>query len=279
MLQLTSYNRMLRYIGSAAALTDTKTEKQTIVNWILSASKQVETFLGRWLAIAAYTEYFDTPNEKTVQFFVKGYPVTTLTSVYISGDSLWDGSESEVDDCFIGRNSNCVTLPTPPSVLGLKTHRVIYTGGLAYSGVRSVFTLVDMAGTWTVGKYAYGGTSEAVGIIKAASATSLTVEVLYGIFEAAETLTEYEDEDLATIVAGASATLSAISQQSLVENYPDIVRACEIQARHYWKHKDDFEATSTNKDGTNQRRIGYEEKSVLIPEAMSLLMPYRNLVA
>lgn len=278
MLQLTSYNRIRRYVGASSALTDTKFDKQMLVNWILATSKQIETFLGRWLAIASYTEYFDTRTANDLEFLVKGYPISTLTSVYVSGDGLWEGEESVVDDCFIGRNNNSVLLPVSPSVFAKKSHRVIYTGGLAYNGVRSVFTLTESAGTWTVGNYVYGGTSEAVGIIKAVSATSMTVEVLYGIFEAAETLTEYTDEDLTSVVAGASATLSAISQQSLAESYPDIIRACEIQVRHYWKHKDDFEASSTNKDGTNQRRLGYEEKSILIPEAISLLMPYRNLV-
>jgi hypothetical protein len=258
-------------------LTDTKAQKQLITNWILTVSKQIETFLSRYLAIASYTEYFNTPSEKEVTFHVKGYPVTTLTSVYVDGDGLWDGGESEVTDCFIGKDSNCIVAPTQIGVYGYKTIRVIYTGGLAYNGVKSVFTISGSTGTWTAGSFVYGGTSEAVGIIKASTTTTLTVEILYGIFAASETLTEYSDEDLTT-VGDASATLSAISQQSLVEQYPDIVRAAEIQVRHYWKHKDDFELSSTSKDATNQKRDTFSSKNILLPEVMALLSPYRNIV-
>jgi len=270
---------MLRYICSAAgaSLTDTKAQKQMIVNWIMTASKQIEKFLGRELKIAAYTEYFDTPNNREKIFGVKAYPITALTNVYIDGDSTFDGGESEITDCFTGVNADTVVLPAPPVLLGFKTIRVRYTGGLAYSGVRSVFAISDVAGTWAVNKFAYGGNSEAVGIVKAVSGTSMTVEVLYGIFEAAEILWQSDTEAAVAASGSDYATLSSITQQSLYEQYPDIVRACEIQARHYWKHKDDFELSSTQKDGTNQRS-NYENKMQLTHEAEALLLPYRRRV-
>ena len=278
MLLLSSYERMRRYVSSqvGVALTDSMGLKQQFVGWIASASKQIETYLGRYLTIAAYTEYFDALTNKDYVLFVRGYPITMLTSVYQDGSSLWDGSESEVDDCFTGKNGDSIIMPIRPSTLGHKVLRTIYTGGLAYSGVKSIFTIASVAGTWTAGQIVAGGTSEAVGIVKASTATTLTVEVLYGVFEALETLTEYTDETLTT-TGDASATLSAITQQSLVEQYPDIVRACEIQVRHYWKHKDDFELSSTSKDGTNLRGREYNDLAVLTPEAMSLLRPYRRL--
>ena len=279
MLQLTSYNRMLRYLSAVAGspLTDSKAQKQMITGWILAASKQIENHLGRSLLIGSYTEYFNTITEKDIQFYVKAYPITTLTDVYIDGEGKWTGSESEVADCIINKDSNGVVLPSAPAILGLKSHRVRYVGGLASYGVKSVFTLSSSTGTWTANQFVYGSTSEAVGIIKSLSGTSLTVENLYGIFEAGETLTEYTDEDLTTI-GDASATLSTISSQSLVEQYPDIVRAAEIQVRYYWKHKDDFEVTSTQKDATNQR-VTFDKKSALTKEVMDLLENYVNHVS
>lgn len=276
MLQLTSYDRMRRYICNSAgeALTDTKAQKQAIVNWITAASKQIETYLNRNMAYTAYIEYFDTPKETFQEFFVGAPPVSSLTDVYLDPDGEWDGDESEVTDCFVGSNGDSVVLPIEPAALGKRTHRVRYVGGMALYGTRSVFTISGSSGTWTVGSFVYGGTSEAVGILKAATATSLTVEILYGIFQAGEALTEYSDEDLTT-VGDASATLSAVAYPSLAEQYPDIVRAAEIQVRHYWKHKDDFEASSAQRDGTNQR-YGSERRPILLSEAMNLLAPYRR---
>jgi len=276
MLHLTSYERMRRYLSTVAGtwLTDSKAQKQMIMGWISSTSKQIEEHLKRTLTYGSYTEYFDTLNESYVQLYVKAYPITTLTSVYLCSDGLWDGSETEVDDCFLNRGNNGVFLPASPAVLGYKTHRIIYTGGLAYSGVRSLFTLSSSSGTWTPNSFVYGGTSEAVGIIKSIVSTTLTVEVLYGVFIAGELLTEYLDEDC-TSAGDASATLSVIAQQSLVEQYPDIVRAAEIQVRHYWKHKDDFDLSSTSKDGTNQK-FSSNKRNALTDETMNFLEPYIN---
>ena len=276
MLQLTSYNRMLRYICSTAgaSLTDTKAQKQMIVNWILAASKQIEKYLGRSLEICAYTEYFDTISEKRTMFQVKAYPIITLTDVYIDGRGYFIGAESEITDCFIGSENDCVHLPVQPSILGYKTIRIRYTGGLAYSGVRSTFTISTVVGTWVVDKFVYGGTSEAVGIIKSVSATTMLVEVLYGIFQTGETLYQCDSEEVAS--GAITAVLSVIVQQSLYEQYPDIVRAAEIQVRHYWKHKDDFELAGTSKDGTNRRNVAADNKSFLTKEATDFLIPYRN---
>lgn len=278
MLQLTSYNRMLRYICSTAgsSLNDTKAQKQMIINWILVASKQIETFLGRQLAITAYTEYFDTITDRDCIFFVKGYPIVSLTDVFLDGEGKFDGGESEIVDCITGKNSDSVILPIPPSVKAFKAIRVRYTGGLAYFGERTLLTVSGITGSWTVGKFITGTTSEAVGIVKAVTLTTITVEILYGIFEAGEALAQYDLEDLSGS-STATATLSAVTQQSLAETYPDIVRACEIQVRHYWKHKDDFELSSTSKDGTNQRRISLQDRSPLTAEVMALLTPYRRL--
>jgi len=284
MLLLTSYERMRRYLGNAdgTALTDSAYRKNLIVNLIMSVSKQIETFLNRNLTITSYTEYFDVVKEKYIEYYTSAWPVTTLTSVYQSSSGEWDGTnETEITDCYIGIKSDSVVLPIIPEILGRKALRIIYTGGLAYNGTRSVLTIESSTGTWTAGQYAKGGTSEAVGIIRASSATTLTVENLYGIFQADETVTEYTNEACSSS-GDASATISAISQQSLAEAYPDIVRAAEMQVRYLWKHKDDIELTSTNRDSTNSRREGGGAPPVsggLLPEVVGLLLPYRKVNA
>lgn len=276
MILLTSYNRMLRYLSATAGspLTDSKAEKQMLMNWIASSSKQIEKHLKRELLLTDYIEYFDVISEKDVQFFVKAYPIVTLTDVYEDSTGQWDDAESEITDCIINKDSNGFILPIVPSVLGYKSIRARFNGGMSSYGVYSVFTISESVGTWTANNFVVGSNSEAVGIVKSISGTSLTVEILYGIFEEDDILTEYSDEDLTTI-GDASAILSSILSQSLVEQYPDIVRAAEIQVRYYWKHKNDFELSSTQKDGTNQR-YSDNKRSTLTDETKNFLEPYVN---
>lgn len=277
MLMLTSYNRMLRYLGaiSGSALTDTRMQRNMITNWIAAASKQIESHLKRWIKIDSYTEYYDARRATDVTFLAKGYPVTTLTDVYVDSEGLFNGAESEVEGCIINSRSSGFVLPYAPPVLGYKVLRARYVGGLAYNGVKSVFTCT-ITGTWNVENFALGSISGSVGIVSAVTATTLTIEVLYGIFEDGETLTEYTDENITTI-GDATAVITAITQQSLVEQYPDIVRAAEIQTRYYWKHKDDFELDSTSRDATNRRMI--EKRPIpLTGESMSILEPYRRIL-
>lgn len=277
---LTSYDRMIRYLGTASnALTDNRGNKQMIMNWIQSVSKQIENYLNRTILISSYTEYFDVTKARQVEFFPSAYPITTLTSVYIDSESLFTGGESEIENCVIGMNNDSIVLPYVCPILGLKVMRIIYTGGLAYHGTQSLFTCT-ITGSPTNNKFYLGSASGAVGILKANTSTTLTIETLYGVFEAGETLTEYDDEDITT-PSGVSATLDTITRQSLFELYPDLVRAIEIQVRYNWKHKDDFELTGTNKDGTNLRnttRISLSlNRQPLTDECMNLLNSYRRL--
>lgn len=277
MILLTSYERMRRYLSAVSdeALTDSANNKHMIMNWILTVSKQIEEHLQRNLTLTSYTEYFDVNDVKNLVFYVKSYPITTLTDVYMEPEGLWDGTnESEIEDVFINKDSNGFVIPYTLSVKGYKVLRARFTGGLALYGVKSVFTISNSTGTWTSGQFIKGSNSEAVGIIKSLSGTSLTVEILYGIFETDDILTEYTNEGC-TSVGDASATLSSIINQSLVEQYPDIVRAAEIQTRFYWKYKDSFELASTQKDATNVRSFS-NEKSPLTKQAIDLLEPYVN---
>lgn len=280
MLLLTSYARMRRYLtppDESSYRTDSYMLERDITNWIMSTSRQIERWLHRTLIIDEHTEYFNLGYAQTI-FFPAAYPITTLTSVYEDPDGLWDGGESEIDDVYIGRNSDSVVIPATRPFIGPKTIRIIYTGGLAYHGTRSVFASTGSSGTWTAGQYVKGGTSGAVGIVRASTATTLTVENLSGIFEAGDALTEYTDE-ACTSAGDATATLGSVTTQSLAEAYPDITRAAEIQVRNLWKHKLDFELTGTNKDGTTIRRTGADiHPTDLVPEAVALLHYYRRYV-
>lgn len=280
-MMLTSYDRMIRYLGAGgSSLSDNRFNKQIITNWIQSTSKQIEKYCNREFLISSYTEYFDTIKSNYIEFRVSRYPIVTLTDVYIDCTGEFNGSESEIDDCITNKHSSSVILPYDPPVLGYKTLRIRYTGGLAYSATMSLYT-VAITGSWTIGNFVIGNTSGAVGILKAQTATTFTIEILYGSFEAGETLAEYTDEDI-TNATGNTATVTTIDRHSLFELYPDIIRAAEIQIRYYWKHKDDFELSGTNKDGTNIRNTNRHSIMTafnpLTDECMSMLAPYKRVL-
>lgn len=275
---LSSYERMRRYLSDAegTALTDSVYSEREIVNWIASVSNQIEKELNRSLQIESRTEYFDTALTQ-VKFFIEAPPVISITSVKEDVEGLYDGSETtyDSDEYFISADTKAIEILQP---IGRwhKALQMVYTGGLAYHGTRTLLTIESSTGTWTAGQYAHGGTSGALGIIRASTATTLTIETLFGEWEVDEPIAEYTDETHLT-AGDASATISAVTQPALSESYPDIVRACEIQVRYLWKHKDSFELTSAQRDGTSYRRDGFDLRHPFVDEAMRLLLPYKRL--
>lgn len=293
-IQLSSYERARRYLApeGETPLTDTLRRKGEIQSWIHAISRKIEKFLGRELMIEAHTEYFDVGYEQRV-FWPKSYPVTTLTSVYSDISGEWEGDEVEESDPYIGVDAKSIVLQTALPFTGSRVLRAIYTGGMAYNGVQSTFSCtMDDTDTFTVGKFLIGGTSGALGIVRTVTADgggtgidTVVVENLYGVFESDETLTEYTyADDVADASAGASATgatgtLTTVTYQSLAESeYGDIVRAAEIELRHMYKHKLDFEMEGFTREGVNLRRRDKQPAIPFTEEAYALLLPYRRTV-
>jgi len=276
-MNLTSYNRLLRYLaseGDTSNLSDTSANKRDLLGWIPAISGQIEKYLNRPLHIESRTEYFDAGPDRTM-YPLRAVPATTLTSVYVDYDGEWSGAESEISDCIIGVDGMSVHLPYPAMFRAPKALRVIYTGGLGYTGATALWTATQ-TGTWTVGKYVVGGTSAAVGLVSAVAATTLSIETLYGQFEAGEAVSEC-DSETAQGASDGSATLGSISQTSVYDAAPEIVRACEMQIRYMWRHKMDYESTGVNKDGQTQRRTGLSPYGTLEPEVQALIDPYRRI--
>ena len=276
-LQLTSYERMRRYaaaIGQTAQTSGPIAERMFGV-WIAAVSDKIEAYCNRRFLSESRTEYFDVTYNRD-EYWIKSPPVTTLTSVYEDSSGEWDGSQSEISDCIYGSDGLSVILPYRLTWTARKGLRIIYTGGLAASGVRSVFSVTGASGAFTVGYYVRGGTSGALGIVRAWATPALTVEVINGVFEAAETLTAYAtayDVDTAPS-AGTTAVLASKTTTALCEAYPGITAAAEVEVRYMWKHQLDFETTGTNADQTTIRRGSNIRQYPLLPETMDLLNHY-----
>jgi hypothetical protein len=160
---------------------------------------------------------------------------------------------------------------------GSKKLKIEYTGGLATHGTRSTFIVATTTGTWHTGVYVIGSNSYACGIVRTASATSLTVEVLYGTFEIGETLTEYDTES-AIGSSTAVATLNSKSATSLAEAYPEITLGAEMQIRYMWKNKDGFENAGVSKDGVSTKQANVQSLGMpLQPEVQTMLLKYRRI--
>lgn len=278
LLLLTSYERMLRYLGSVNgdALTSAISARRDIERWIPTVSQQIENYLNTGLYLESRTEYFDALyNQK--EFFVKGSPATILTSVKEDSSGLFEGAESTLTDCYIGVNGRSVCLPRAMSYTHPHSIQIVYTGGLATSAYRTVFSVTPEAGkTWVLNKYVSGNTSGACGIVRAigTSQLSLTIELLYGTFEVAETIT-MQDSEGTTGSADATAVIVSRTTTALCETAPDIVLAAEIQIRYNYTYRLGFENASVSKDSqTIKRAESASGLMILQPEAQVLLDAY-----
>ncbi len=278
-MDLTSYERIRRYIAGLGSnlLTDDANNKRDVLIWIPSVSNKIERYLNRETYIESYTQYFDLKYNST-EFWVENPTISSITSVKYDPTGRFDGTESTLDDSeyFIGSRTSTVVLVSSLPYVGQRIIKVVYTGGLAYHGTRSVFAITP-TDTWTVGNFAIGGTSGAVGIVRAYSATSMTVEVLYGVFIVGETLTEYTGED-ASGATGETATLDSKTQTALCESYPEITAGCEMELRYLMKHKNDYENISTDASGTTTRHTKeIKRKQPLQQETEAMIGPYRRI--
>jgi hypothetical protein len=281
-LPLTTYERMRRYIAydtDTAPIAENVNRKRDLVNWIGVVSQQLAQYCNRNFLIGTYTEYFDVEYGKN-RFPVLAYPITTITSIYEDPSGLFSTSTMAAisdSEYFNDIANSCVTLYRPLPYTATHALQIVYTGGLAASAANTLLTITASSGSMTAGNFIYGATSAALGIIRAYSALSITVEMLQGVFDSAESLEEHTLE-ACTDTAAHTATLSSVKTASLNDIYPVIVRAAEMQIRYNWHNKTQFGFQSATRDGATTKdtmaRSGGETQ--LLKEVESMLMPYRR---
>lgn len=274
MFLLSSLDRLRSYID----IEDTTANNRLLTTFLLSTTKNIERFLNRSFLKESRTEYFDVENESQISFFPKALPIASVTSVYSDSTGLYDGSvEGELTDWYIGKDNNSVVLDYPiiPAQKGL---RIIYTGGLATHGTRSTLALTSVVGTFTKDKFVTGSLSGAVGkITSTVTATPLVVETLMGEWESGDVLSLQNTEGGAD-VSNISATVSSLTAQAACELYPELSMAAEMQIRYMWKHKDDFENSGVNKDGTKYRDTAKKAVNIYLlrPEVRAMCQGFKR---
>jgi len=133
-----------------------------------------------------------------------------------------------------------------------------YGYGMSTTGKMSAFKLIPVAT-----------------VPLAVTASLLTIENYYGVFESTEVITSSATIGGAT--DGNSFTAAGIQSQSFVEQYPDIAKACEMQIRYELDHKFDLEASGIQRESANYRPYTeMRDATSLIPTVQQELDPYRN---
>jgi hypothetical protein len=285
MALLSSLQKLKRYTGlDFESGNEKELNRSRLLSWQASVSSLVESYCMRGFLIEARTEKFNV-SPRQLSFLPKGVPLVSIGSIKADTMGRYDGTSDytlDSGDYRIGVDGMSVVLNYPVTE-GLGALQIVHTGGLAYHAVRSVFT-ATITGSLTNGWYAVNDTGSAVGIVRASGASSLTLENLYGVFATGDTLS-FATSEAGLFKTGStglltqSAVITAISQQSLAEAYPDLERAVEVEVRYMSQHQRDFENVSTL-DGQTQRRqqTVWQSAYVFQPETLSILGRYRRIL-
>lgn len=267
---LSSLNRLYLVLE----LTKNLTTDIVLTNLLHSVSKNILNFLDRDIEIGLKCEYFDSIYKKQ-EYFVNAYPISSITMVQsdVYGDYNGDEYTYTTDQYRIGVNSDSIIIDNMLNSFE-KGFKVIYTGGLASHATQSVFGIKNAVdGTMTVGNYVKGGISESLGKIIDISSTSLTVEIIAGEFQDEEVLTEYST--LGGTAGSKTVQIDNITSKCLAEAYSDIVRACEMQVRYEYIHRNNFENKEENSQNSGMKIVKRDYKGgILLPEVEALLQSY-----
>jgi hypothetical protein len=272
---------MRRYIAQdtdTAPIAENASRKRDLVNWIAVVSQQIAQYCDRNFLIGDYVEYFDVEYGKN-RFPVMAFPIVSITQLQEDPSGLFSLTTAATisdSEYFPDVAKASVSLYRPLPYTASHALQISYNGGLSTSAANTVLAITGSSGSMTVGNFLYGATSAALGIIRAYSATAITVEMLQGVFDAAESLTEYADE--ACTSASRTATLASVTTPSLNDTYPVIVRAAEMQVRLNWKGKTQFGFQSASRDGSVTKDTAPRDGGAtqMMKEVESMLMPYRR---
>lgn len=292
-MNLTSLNRVKNALGVTSTDSDAVLSRH-----IATASNRIAFYLRREdaLKLESRVIYFN-PARGAQVFRLPAYPATSITSVYTDSTGLYTGSQALVSstDYLIGADGKTLWFNTTAAInnpllqafggVYPKSLKVTYTGGLAADPVVSSWTKsADTGGSLTVGYFVLGATSGAVSRITAAAAGTISLENIYGIPVAGETITEYTALDNALSggnginnPSGVTASLTACTAQSLAEVAPDLVNGCEMYVRYLWKNADTFGNILVTRDGESRTsRSDNKNESILTPEVREIVDTYRN---
>lgn len=277
MIVLSSFERLKRIL----CVEDNPKNRASLTSYLYAVSSAIQAYIDTDLEKSEKIEYFDIHSVQR-EFWMMAVPIESITLVEHDFDGQFNGAETVVEDTFLGKNFKSIVLEFPESP-GKRTLKFTYIGGVSASPTISTFGVDNIVGAFIVGKFARGSLSGAVGIVKSFNATAETIQIdnLYGVFQVGDELTMQNTEGGADI-PNISADLVTVTLQSLVEARPEIALACELQIRYNVTTMQDFEVTKIEDNETDRRdtqtKLTYRGTyNDLQPEVRSLLNRYRRI--
>ena len=258
--------------------------RRSIMAWILEISASFQNYCQREFIIQSRVQFFDCFTPK-MSFFPTAVPIVSITEVANDPLGLFTGGQWTLNidtDVHLEVTGNSFTTVFNVLVYGNNSVRLTYVGGLCYDPVNSLYVTKTEAGSSNItpGVYAYGNTSGSLGKVVSYSSSGhqITIASLAGAFQANETVT-FQPSIYAQDIAATSVVLSSITQQSLVEAFPDIARAIDIEVRYMQKHEFDYENQS---DGgrygaTRRNALTHDDQFITLqPETLRIMDNYRR---
>ena len=111
---------------------------------IADYSAAFERYLNRQVLTATTTEYFDVEPGQRI-FFLDGYPVGSVTSVYHDTSRVWPSGEIATTDYYIDTTTGYINVDGAGLYPGPGVFRVIYSGGMAATAAAFIVAFPDLA--------------------------------------------------------------------------------------------------------------------------------------
>lgn len=128
-MDLTTTTRVKTQLDGGGGSTGTK--QDTLIGQLISVySASIEKHLGRWVQETARTEQFDIqPGQQRV--YLKGFPVTTFTSVKHADDRDFDAVDAiDSGNYYLDEARGCLTFDGYYLAPGPGVLQVVSTGGM-----------------------------------------------------------------------------------------------------------------------------------------------------
>lgn len=212
---------------------------------ITSVSKQIETYMSILPEVKERIQFFDVGS--SCDFFVKSYPLHSVTEVINDWDRLFTGSAIDSTDYtfYPDELSGLISIDKYILTTGRRTLKITYVGGFAFKSEYYIARQDDPP---------VGPTSGDIYLIGSAP-TGVWAGNANKVATWSGTVWQIEDQDIHFVI-----------------NNPDIVEACNRQLSHVWQRRKRVGSTQTMVQG-NMSLFKNED---LLPQVKSALSRRRR---
>lgn len=232
-MRLTTLARVKRLLALSTTQHDAWLNQR-----IVGVSERVQRCLGRHVLRTSRTEDYDVEPGQT-RVFLKGWPVDSGASFYNDYTREFTGSAIATTAYHVNNDYGAVVFDKYALVDGPGVFRATYSGGLAATLQRLV-TVATVTQAFASNETITGATSEAQATWVSTNGTTLTMDVLFGAFEAGETLSGS---------TGGAATLTSLTTEPLLHTHAQVCEAVEAQLLFEFTRKREVGVSSISVEG------------------------------